>query len=682
MNKHSRAVFRVPCLLLLLSAAALFTPALFAAQSTTFTYGINRKGVFVRTQDAYLPDRNITSLGLSGPEDIAFSRDDVLYIADRGNRRVVLYDIHRDEILRLITHPDFKTPRGVYITPDNTLYVADSSAGAVFCFNADGECIRVIKKPESPAFGESTFSPYRVAADPRGNIYLVCEGVYNGIVQLSGDGEFLGYFASNKTTLNFAQLMQNIFFTDRQKQGIADRLPLTFSNIYVDPRGVVYSASMGRQNSGLKKHNMAGKNMLPEVWTSISTTDVTVDRNGIMYTSDIGGHIGVYADDGSVIFIFGTGRQTDEDIAGMYKSLMAIAVSSDGHIWTLDSDKAFLQSFMPTEYATSIYTALISFNEGHYADAGTQWTNVLRFNQMSVLAHNGLGKAYLYQQQYALAQTEFSVAGNRRYYSEAFWETRNQWLMDNLVYALIGLVLVMLFFTCLKYFDRERKLKRTVHRVITTAMNHPRLGNALFAFSVARHPLDSYYYMRRKEKGTVWSAALFFALFFISYMVYQTSKAYILQYLEIEDMDFNVVIGGFLGIAALFICSNYLVTSINDGEGSIIDIFKVVSYASFPLSVTLLLVTALTYIITLNEVFLINFVLIAGFAWSGVTLYLGLQEMHNYNFRNTIKSIIITALFMLLALVVIFNLVILFDQFTQFVEAVVRELVANVTGIY
>jgi len=636
----------------------------------------------VQTQDAYLPDRTVTDLGLSGPEDMAFGEDDVLYIADRGNRRIVLYDTKRDEILRVITHPDFKTPRGIYVTPENAFYVADSAAGAVFCFDSSGECVRVITRPASPAYGEETFSPYRVAADLRGNLYLVCEGVYNGLVQLSGEGEFLGYFASNKTTLSVVELLQNIFFTDRQKEGLQDRLPLTFSNVYVDGRGVVYSSSMGRESAAVKKHNMAGKDMLGDVISTTATTDVTVDKNGIIYASDIGGYILVYADDGSSIFIFGTGRRTDEDIAGMYKSLMSVAVSSGGHIWTLDSEKAFLQSFMPTEYAASVYRALLLFNAGNYAEAGEEWRGVLRYNQMSVLAHNGLGKAYLYQQQYALAQAEFEVAGNRTYYSEAFWETRNEWLMSNLVWGLALAVALIFLLTGLKYVDRKKRVKRALSAAAGRVKNLPALANFFFAFSVARHPLDSYYYMRRKEKGSLPGAVFFFVLFFASYLIYQTSKAYILQRLEIEDMDFNAVIGGFLGVAFLFIVSNYLVTSINDGEGEIPDIFKVVSYASFPLSVTLLLVTALTYVVTLNEVFLVNFLLAGGFAWSAVILYLGLQETHNYTFSETVKSVIITALFMLLALVVLFNLTILFGQFTQFLEAVIREAIADVTGMY
>jgi len=132
----------------------------------------------------------------------------------------------------------------------------------------------------------------------------------------------------------------------------------------------------------------------------------------------------------------------------------------------------------------------------------------------------------------------------------------------------------------------------------------------------------------------------------------------------------------------MFIICNYLVTSINDGEGNIIDIFKLVSYALFPLTITLLAATALSHVVTDNEVFLIQFGSAFGFIYTGAILWLGLQEMHNYSFGQTLKSVIITGLFMLVGLVVIFNVSILGNEVSQFFESVWREVYANVTGMY
>jgi hypothetical protein len=348
----------------------------------------------------------------------------------------------------------------------------------------------------------------------------------------------------------------------------------------------------------------------------------------------------------------------------------------------LDSDKAFLQSYTPTEYTESIYRAQRLFNEGHYVEAGYEWNNVMRFNQMSVLAHNGLGKSYLYQEEYKKAQYEFFVAGNRGYFSQAFWETRNIWLLRNIPFMLIALVLFFGGLFVLKLLDKKQVLKTTITNSINKIMNTKYIDSILFAFSIARHPMDNFYYLKIKQKGSLFGAFVIFIFFFIAYLINQSSKGFIMQFIEIEDMDFNVIIGGFIGIYLLFVFCNYLVTSINDGEGSIIDIFKLVSYAMFPLSVTLILVTVISHVTTENETFLLIFMLIGGFAWSGALLWLGLQEVHNYSFTNTFKSLLITSVFILISIVLLFNMIILFDQIVQFFEAIVREAYANITKMY
>jgi len=663
----------------------LFGPAAAYPQSTTVNFAANKRGWFVPTQDGYLPDRNITGLGLDKPENIAFGKNDILYIADTGNRRIVLFDINSGNIVREILYEGFKSPRGVFITPDETLYVADSVAASIFIFNPRGECFRTIHAPDSIAFGDTQFAPYRIGVDPRGSMYIIGEGVYDGIIHLSNEGEFLGFFASNKTTLNFVQLLQKIFFTERQKQGLLDRLPLTFSNVFVDSRGVVYSTSMGRDvaraGQAIKKHDMAGRNMLKTV-TTMSITDIAVDRYGNIFTTSTEGWIQVNSGDGEEIFFFGSGHLSNEDIAGWYTNLVSIAVSSQGHIWALDGEKAFLQSYTPTEYTEAIYHAQRLFNEGHYVEAGKEWNNVLRFNQMSVLAHNGMGKSYLYQEEYEKARYEFFVAGNRGYYSQAFWETRNIWLLGNIPYILIFFVLFFAGSFVLKLADKNHILKTAIKKNIDKLMNAKYINTTLFSFSVARHPMDGFYYLKKKQKGSLPGALANFIFFFFAYMVYQTSRGFIVQFIEIEDMDFNVIIGGFIGIYILFIFCNYLVTSINDGEGEIDDIFKLVSYSMLPLSVTLLAVTLISHVTTENETFLLVFMLIGGFAWSGTLLWLGLQEVHNYSFGNTFKSLVFTVLFMLIALVVLFNMTILFNQFAQFFEAIIREAYANITKMY
>ena len=656
-----------------LLVALVLTPRAFAEQSTTYTWTVDRKGRFVRTQDAYLPDRTVTDLMLKDPEDVFAAPDGMLYISDGGNSRVVVYDAARGEVTREVRHESMKRPRGVYVTPALDLFVADSSASAVFRFDGDGRLLQTFVRPDSPAFGDTAFSPARVAVDGRGSVYIVGEGVSNGIIQLSVTGEFLGFFTTNKVTLTFLQALQNIFFTDAQMANLRDRTPGTFANVHTDERGVVYTATMKRSAAdNIKKHDMRGGNMFRGgLVSSDSLADITTDRSGIIYAADSRGWIFVYSPDGELIFYFG--GSSSDDIAGLYSYLTAVAVTDDGAIWTLDYEKAYLQSYKPTEYTLSIFNALSLFSEGRYSDAEEQWLSVLRYNQTSVLAHDGVGKASLYLQKYDEARLHFELAGNREFYSQAFWEVRNAWLQTNLLWMLTGLALLWALLLAVKYLDRRKVVSRAAGNAFQSVGKARGAREFVFAASIMRRPLDGYYDLKRGIRGTYGGAALLIAALFASMLLHQTSKAYILQAAAVEDMNLAALAGGFFGIIILFVVCNYLVTSINDGDGTIGDIFKMAAYSSLPLTLTFALITALSYALTFNEVFLVRFILVAGVSWFCLTLYLGLQEIHNYNVKNTIKSILFTAGFMLIAIIVLLILTILLQQMAQFIETLGRE---------
>jgi hypothetical protein len=369
-----------------------------------------------------------------------------------------------------------------------------------------------------------------------------------------------------------------------------------------------------------------------------------------------------------------------DDVAGLYSFLTAIAVEDDGTIWTLDYDKAYLQSFRPTEYTLSIYDALALFNQGRYAEAEETWRTVLRYNQTSILAHDGIGKAHLYRQNFAAAQYHFELAGNREFYSQSFWEVRNAWLQENLIWFMVVFIFLMLASLAVRYIDRKKRLKLATAHVMEKAKELPGLRAYAFAAYIMRHPLDGYYDLKIKTRGTYGGATLLMGTLFISMMLWQTSKAYILQTTAAEDMNLAAIVGGFFGLVILFIFCNYLVTSINDGEGTLGEIYKMTAYASFPLSLSFIIITIMSYVLTFNEIFLVNLTLGVGALWFGLIFYLGLQEIHGYNFKNTVKSILFTAGFIVLAIIALLILTILFQQMLNFIEAIGREAFYVATG--
>ena len=207
-----------------------------------------------------------------------------------------------------------------------------------------------------------------------------------------------------------------------------DSVPITFSNVFVDPAGITYTTTMSIRYNALKKHRTDGANMfIDRVNSTEALSDVWVDARGIIYAADQSGYILIYSPAGELIFNFGS-NVTNLDVAGLFSRLPALAVDKQGIIWALDSEKGYVQSFAPTDYANTVYDAMGLYEKGEYQASLLQWNRVLRLNQMSVLAHNGIAKAHFHNEDYEQSIGHFRVAGSRAMYSEAFWELRNTFI--------------------------------------------------------------------------------------------------------------------------------------------------------------------------------------------------------------------------------------------------------------
>lgn len=676
LGRFKNILFLLACL----SLAAHRPMTASANQATSYTYAADEDKNWERTQDAYLPDKTVTELGLSGPEDLFIDGDNMLYIADTGNKRVVKYDITAGRVAGILENDGLTGPRGVYVTEDGDIYVADTGAKAVLIFDRDFNLLNTLARPDAPIFADTNYEPKRVAVDGGGNVYIIGEGVYNGVIQLAKTGEFLGYFAVNDADLTFSQRLQQLLFTRQQLANLVDINPTVFANVFVDKDGIVYTATSGTHRNGMKKHSTNGGNMFKaDVWSFDNLTDVYVDDSGLIYACSASGYINIYSRNGEEIFEFGS-YVTTVDIAGLFASLPSIAVDVDGNIWAVDGTKGYLQSFRPTEYARTVYTAMDLYEEGRYEEAMEKWNEVLKLNQMSVLAHNGVGKAYLHAEDYEASLEHFRVANNKEYYSQSFWEVRNEWIQKwmGLILGLVigGLVLKKI----VKEIDRRRggRLSEAGDRVKEKAGALPVWKDILYALKTPRHPMDCYYEIRKYRQGSVLSAAVIYLLFFVDFMAYKTVKGFIYQTVKVENMDIGSLVLGFFALLGLFVACNYLVTSINDGDGTFKQIFMIPANGLMPAMIALFAVTCVSYVLTYNEAFLLTLVLLIGIVWSVITIFIGLQTVHDYTFGETVKSIVLTVVFMVIAAVIGIIISIMWNNLYTFLTSVGKEMIQNV----
>lgn len=661
-------------------AGTFFHSVTDASSATSYTWTINSKGRWTKTQDAYLPELTLLELDLNEPEDLFVDKNNVLYIADTGNKRIVQYNIDKNQLEAVIEHKEFATPKGIYVTDDGNLYVADSKAEAIFRFDENGHFIESFERPTDIAFGDTPYNPARVAVDSKKNMFIIGEGVLNGVIHISSGGQFLGYFASNKVTLDLVEELQNFFFTDEQLDNLGSRVPLTMTNVYVDQENIVYSTTMGSEATNrVAKHNTAGKNVFNNVRGDDELIDLYVDPSGIIYTASLRGVIYVYSPDGEFIHSFG-GFFGEEDISGLFTDLGSIAVDKNGKIWAADSSTSYIQSFVPTDYALTIYDALNAFKTGEYDRAEDLWLKVLTKNQMLRLAHEGIGKVYLYTERYEEAMKHLEIADNKYYYSQAYWEVRNVWLQKNLAVIITGFVVFLMVYQILKVIDRKKGIFNGYRHLKKKIRQHRLADDILFMFDFLRHPMDSFYDLKIEKKGSYLSATIWYVVLFGLYMHSTFGRDFLFTPVPLEDLDFMALIIGFNVILLLFMVTNYLVSSIQDGDGTLGKIYKLVVYSTGPMILSIVSITILSYVLSYNEVFLIDLINLIGPVWTLILLILGLQEIHQYTTREAIKSILISIGFMLIIAIMILIVMIMGEQLYDFFEALFREVLRNVTS--
>ena len=103
---------------------------------------------------------------LNDPHSIAFDSSGRLFVADRGNQRIQIFDQDGGFIDEWT---QFGNPSGIFIAKDDTLYVADSGAGIRIGSAKDGSLSAYIQAPV-PATGSVRVAE-SVAVDGLGNVY-------------------------------------------------------------------------------------------------------------------------------------------------------------------------------------------------------------------------------------------------------------------------------------------------------------------------------------------------------------------------------------------------------------------------------------------------------------------------------------------------------------------------------
>lgn len=592
---------------------------------------------------------------LSQPQGLAVDAKDRLYIADMGNNRVVVYDTQFNYVRSIgdSSGPGrLSRPQGVFVHDDGRIFVADTGNSRIAVFSSEGNFIQAYGKPASQIFGvDYRFAPVALAVDHRGTLFVVTEGGYRGLVQLTASGEFLGFIGGNQAGFDFLWVLKQLLFTEEQLSREARRLPRSPSSVTIDHQGLIYTTTISTNHAQIKRFNIGGVNTLPErdygdrfFRTGVSMfTGVVVNEKGLITAVDANsGQVFQYTPSGDLLFVFGGRSIAAIERMGVIHQAAGIAMRSDGLLVVSDSRSNTLHVFQPTEFAQLVHEAVFLFEEGKYDQSAQYWQEVLRRNSNFDFAHRGLGMAAYQNERFQEAMDHFYLAQFGDGYSDAFWWARRAWLLEHFDTVLIVLAGLWLGYQAIKrlFFGHWRKPKRDWYQV------NRLLGDLMHAKMVILNPSAGFYDVRWSNRGS-WSSALIIVLLAFAaklFSLYYTN----LIFLSVDRNRINLAYEAMTFVLPwlIWVIANYLVSALKEGEGRFKDVFIASSYALVPYILIMIPLTIFSNVMTNYEATVYYFFKNAALIWCGLLFFVMVYTVHNYEILEAIPNCVLSIIMM------------------------------------
>jgi len=666
-----KRVLRFFGLLLLLVCLAPTPPA--EARPPYTTWALGPGGRLYLTQDAYIPLRQIP-LPVEGAEDFFITPQGTVYVADTKGGRILRLD-RNWQVDAEYGQGVLTSPTGLWVDEAGTIYVADAGSKTVVLLDRMGNLIAQYGRPSEPLFGKNNeFLPRKIAVDARQNLYIVSEGSTDGLVMMNTDGHFIGYFGANPATMSLKMILQRIFLTEEQLAQFIKNEAASPSNVTIDPQSMVFTVTAGTDPSrSIRRFTVAGQNIFPNIRGSSTFRDLHASENGLVTAVDADGRIYEYDLTGMLLFVFGAKDQGDQRL-GLLSNPTAIERYGDV-IYVLDKDKSAVVLYQATAFAQMVHQGVRLYVEGYYTEAQPYFEQVLRYNGSFIMAYQAIADAYFKQGDYARALTNYRYAEDRSGYSDAFWELRNVLLQRYLGTALLILLGLSLAQNIVRRLDRRYGWFDGWRRWQASLLRYKLVDDLIFLFRFIKQPADSFYYIKKKERGSLTFALLLY-LWVVAVRVgslYLTGFIFN-RYASPSEIPVEREIVYLLLFFFLWNSANYLISTISDGEGRLRDVIIGSAYSLFPYALFGLPIALFSNLLSLNEVFLYTFSLNLVYAWTGLMFVIMVKEIHNYSFGETVRNILLTLFTMALMLLTGYILYVLFFQLFDFLAAIWREV--------
>jgi len=124
----------------------------------------------------------------------------------------------------------------------------------------------------------------------------------------------------------------------------------------------------------------------------------------------------------------------------------------------------------------------------------------------------------------------------------------------------------------------------------------------------------------------------------------------------------------------LFVFGSYLISSINDGEGTLKQSFMVMGYSLSPYILFWPILALISNFMTLTEIFTYDLLRYLIIFYTGFLFFIAIKETHMYSIKKTTANVLLTLALMLIVIIAVIILFILWRELGGFVSDIIEEV--------
>lgn len=682
----------------------LITDAKQMSTYTTYTY--NTEGDAVDSPEAYEFSKEYAGADfgvgeLKSPTDIFIDASENIYITDSGNNRIVVLnpDFSLKKVLDFFEHTasegaeptveTFSSPSSVFVDGENNIYVADTDNNRIVEFDENYRCIRTILKPNTDILDDDyVFSPISIVVDSSNRIYILVKNDNDGVMELSSDGSFTGYYGAQKVNSTIFDWFKTLFMTKAQKSRIVKTIPRSYNSMAIDNKDFIwmtsnsltvyqrmnYMKSKSSADASVKRLNPSGDDVLAregeyapggDLLKVSSIVDVAVKDNGVYSVLDDSyNRIFTYDSRGNLLYAFG-GKGTQD---GCLTQAVSIAYFNDD-LLVLDASDNTITRYTMTDYAKDIQSALLADDNKDFESSLKYWKKVIAKNGNLQIAYKAIGNSYLRLGDYEESMRYYRNADQKEGYSKAYSYIRADYVKEKfalVICVIIAVVLICFFFK--RWVNKENK------KMLMSGEKYSLKSQILYAWRTIYHPFDGFWEIKKQGRGSITSASILLTLEILSFCYKAVGTGYLFRAEEIEKVNLLTVICTVLVPLALWCFASWGLTTLFEGKGTMKDIYITTCYSLFPIIFTNILTTVMSNGMTLAEGNFITFISAIGYIWAACLLIAGSMTIHEYTFGKNAVMIVTSVVGMGVIMFLAMLFITVGQKLIDFITAVYEEI--------